>query len=148
MSNDKKATVEVKKPLKPSLAQAPKEFKKIIRIAEADLDGSQRLEHALSHIKGVSWSYAHALRNVIGLPNKKLADLSEEELHKVKEALAYPSKYGIPNWMLNRQKDLLSGRNMHLLSSDLVLAGKMDVKFLKTIKTYKGIRHSFNYKVR
>jgi len=149
MSNDKKPTAEVKKVVKQPLA-APKEmeFKKIIRVGESDLDGNHRLEHALSHIRGVSWSYAHAIRNVLGFPNKKLADVSEEEMTKIKEVLVNPTKYGIPVWMLNRRNDLISGKNMHLLSSDLVLAGKMDVKFLKTIKTYRGIRHSFNYKVR
>jgi len=150
MSDDKKPVAEVKKVAKPPLAAAPRpvEYKKIIRLGESDLDGGHRIEHALSHIRGVSWSYAHALRNVLGLQNKKLSDLSEEELNKIKDALMNPTKYGIPNWMLNRQKDLISGKSMHLLSADLVLAGKMDVKFLKTIKTYRGVRHSFNYKVR
>jgi small subunit ribosomal protein S13 len=150
MSDKEKTTPEIKKPLKPAPAQAvkPVEFKKIIRIADADIDGAQRFEHALSHIRGVSWAYAHAIRNALNLPNKKLADFSEEELNKVKECLMNPHKYGLPVWMYNRRKDINTGRDMHLLSSDLVLAGKMDVKFLKTIRTYRGVRHSFNYKVR
>lgn len=150
MSDEKKPVAGIKKPEKQPLAAAPKEmeFKKIIRIGESDLDGNQRIEHALSHIRGVSWAYAHAIRNSLGLPNKKIVELSEEELNRIKEALVNPAKFGIPTWMFNRRNDLISGKNMHLLSSDLVLAGKMDVKFLKTIKTYRGVRHSFNYKVR
>lgn len=149
MSNEKKVATEMKK-TKQLPAQAGKAAgeKKIIRIAETDLDGSQAIEHALSHIKGVNWSYAHAIRNALGLPNKKLAELSEEEINKVKEALVNPQKFGIPTWLYNRRKDLLTGKDFHLLASDLVLAEKMDVKFLKTIKTYRGIRHSYNYKVR
>jgi small subunit ribosomal protein S13 len=122
--------------------------RKIIRIAETDLDGNQRVEHALSHIRGVSWSYAHAIRNLAGMQNKKLADLSEEELNKIKGIMANPQTSGMPTWLLNRRRDLMSGKDMHILASDLVLAGKMDVKFMKTIRTYRGLRHSFNYKVR
>jgi len=147
MSIEKKPIPEVKRVQKGPIAPVYKE-KKIIRIAEADLDGSQRIEHALSHIKGISWSYAHAIRNVLGMPNKKLIDLSEDEINKIKSVMIDPEKHNVPIWMLNRQKDIETGKNLHLLSSDLVLSGKMDVKLLKTIRTYRGIRHSFNYKVR
>jgi small subunit ribosomal protein S13 len=153
MSSEKKPVSEVKRVQKgPILQKGPiapvyKE-KKIIRIAEADLDGSQRIEHALSHIKGISWSYAHAIRNVLGFQNKKLEDLSEEEINKIKSVMMNPEKHNVPTWLLNRQKDIITGKNLHLLSSDLILSNKLDVKLLKTIRTYRGIRHSFNYKVR
>ncbi len=124
------------------------EFKKIIRIAEADLDGSKRIEHALTSIRGVGWSYANAIRNVLGFENKKLSELSEEEIKKIKEVLESPEKFGIPMWMYNRRRDTKSGKDVHVISSDLELVNKMDIRRLKGLKTYRGVRHSYNYKVR
>ena len=140
-----KKKVESKTPKK---AKKPAEFKKIIRIAEADLDGNKKIEHALISVKGVSWAYAHAIRKALGFENVKLVDLSDEDIEKLRDALAHPHNYGIPSWIYNRQKDIATGRDMHLLSHDLILAGKMDVRRLKNIKAYRGVRHMFNYKVR
>ena len=124
------------------------EFKKIIRIAETDLDGSKKLEHALTSIKGISWSYARAIRNSLNLENIKLAELSEEDINKLKDILNNPEKFGIPSWLCNRQKDIKSGKDMHVLASDLELVKKMDIRRLKSLKNYRGKRHAFNYKVR
>jgi len=128
---------ETKKPKK----AATTEFKKIIRVAEADLDGNKKLEHGLTAIKGIGWSYANAIRKAIGFENKKIADLSGEEIAKIKDCLENPEKFGIPEWVLNRRKDRRTGSNFHLLSSSLILANNMDVKRLKIIKCYKGVRH-------
>ncbi|HDQ59608.1 MAG TPA: 30S ribosomal protein S13 [Candidatus Woesearchaeota archaeon] len=124
------------------------EFKKIIRVAEADLDGSKNLTHALTSIKGIGWSYANAVRKALQLENKKVADLSDEEIAKIKDCLQNPENFKIPEWVFNRRTDLVTGKNFHLLSSSLILSKSMDVKRLKQIKCYKGIRHMFNYKVR
>lgn len=139
-----------KKKSEPKTAKAPKqgEFKKVIRIAEADLDSNKKIEHALISIKGISWSYAHAIRKALGFDNVKLADLSDEDLDKIKKVLVNPKEYGIPSWLYNRQKDIVIGKDMHLLSHDLILAGKMDIRRLKNIRCYRGVRHFYNYKVR
>lgn len=124
------------------------EFKKIIRIAEADLDGERRLEHALTAIKGISWNYANAVRKVLDFENKKISEFSEEEIKKLKDCLENPTKYGIPKWVLNRRRDYRSGKNLHLLSSSLILSKDMDIKRLKNSKCYRGMRHRYGYKVR
>jgi len=126
----------------------PSVEKKIIRIAESDLDGSKKLEHALIGIKGVSWSYAHALREALNFENKPLGDFSEADIEKIKDALKNPQNYGLPSWVLNRRNDPFTGKSSHLLASDLILSQKMDIRFLKAIKCYRGVRHSFNYKSR
>jgi small subunit ribosomal protein S13 len=156
MSKEKITGKEAKSESKPasSKPQAPKPQQlsqtatKIVRIAESDLDGNKKLEHGLTKIKGVSWSYAHAVRNALGLPNKKIADLSDEEINKIREALGNPEKFGIPDWLCNRRTDPVTGKTMHILSSDLVLVGKIDVKRLKTMRCFRGIRHAYGYKVR
>ena len=133
---------EVKKPKKAV------EFTKIIRVAEADLDGNKRLEHALTSIKGVGWSYAHAIRKVLGFENKKVSELTDEDIAKIKDCLENPTKFNMPSWILNRRNDLRTGQDFHLLSSSLILSQNLDVKRLKSIRSYKGVRHMYNYKVR
>ena len=134
----------------PKTAKAPKkeEYKKIIRVAEADLDGSKKIEHALISIKGISWAYAHAIRKALGFENIKIAELSQEDIEKIKQVLADPQKFGIPSWLYNRQKDIATGKDLHISSSDIDLAGKMDVRRLKNMRCYRGVRHFYNYKVR
>ena len=43
--------------------------------------------------------------------------------------------------MLNRQKDFEVGKNKHLVGSDLDLRKEFDIKRLKKIKSYRGLRH-------
>jgi len=57
-------------------------------------------------------------------------------------------KFGIPNWMLNRRKDLETGKDLHLIGSDLEFRVKQDIEFMKSIKSWKGWRHSLGLKVR
>jgi len=160
MPEDKKGERQSEKPQKsdktdkkkappPQMAK-PKSMAevKIIRIAESDIEGNKKLEHALTKIKGISWSYARAIRKVLGFENKQIAAFTDEELEKVKDALSTPSKYNIPTWLYNKQKDPISGKNYHLLSSDLRLSNRTDIENLKKIKCYRGVRHIYNYKVR
>ncbi len=133
---------------KPSIRSKKPEFKQIIRIAEADLDGNKKLEHALISIKGISWAFAHAIRKSLNLDNVKLSELSQDDVEKLKNAIAKPQEFGIPSWIYNRQKDISIGKDMHLLSNDLILANRMDVRRLKTIRCYRGVRHFYNHKVR
>jgi small subunit ribosomal protein S13 len=148
MSDEKSESKKTKAAPKPLSAPRKEEFKKIIRIAEADLDGNKKVEHALTAIKGVSWAYAHAIRKVANINNVKFADLPDNDVERIKQVLAEPQKFGIPTFMYNRQKDVETGKDAHILSSDLVLVGRMDIRRLRNMRCYRGIRHNYNYKVR
>lgn len=128
--------------------QQPDEEIKIIRLSGSDIHGNKRIEHALTGVKGVSWAVAGAIRKAAGFENKKIGDLSDEELNKLKDVLSNPQKHGIPTWLFNKQKDRVTGKDYHLLSSDLLLSNRMEIEFLKKLRTYVGVRHMFKYKVR
>jgi small subunit ribosomal protein S13 len=74
--------------------------------------------------------------------------LSSADVEKIEDIITNPVKYGIPAWLLNRQKDLETGKDIHLLGSDLVLQTKNDIDQMKKIKSWKGFRHSYGLKVR
>ena len=126
-----------------------REFRHIVRVTDTDIDGSLKVGYALTKIKGVSISLANAVLKKAGInPEIRLGLLSEEQVRKIEDVLLNPAKYGIPSWLLNRRKDLETGKNLHLLSSDLVLRTKMDIDFMKKIKSWKGYRHAYGLKVR
>ncbi len=126
-----------------------REFRHIVRVTDTDIDGSLKVGYALTKIKGVSISLANAVLKKAGInPEIRLGLLSEEQVKKIEDVLLNPAKYGIPSWLLNRRKDLETGKDLHLLSSDLVLRTKMDIDLMKKIKSWKGYRHAYGLKVR
>jgi len=43
---------------------------------------------------------------------------------------------------MNRRKDRETGEHKHLLSSDLDLTKQFDIRAMRKIKSYKGVRHA------
>jgi small subunit ribosomal protein S13 len=126
-----------------------KEFRHITRIAETDLNGTLKVAHAISKIKGIGISMANAIARKSGVnPETRLGFLSEHDLEKLEDIIKNPTKYGFPEWLFNRQKDLETGKNLHLTGSDLVLQIKTDIDLMKATKSWKGYRHSYGLKVR
>ncbi len=122
---------------------------RIIRIISTDLRGDKPVEIAIRKIKGISWSFARAVRMVLNVPyDTKLQDLSEDQINKLVDIIQNPQKYGIPSWLYNRRKDIETGKDMHLVGGELELTQKLDIKRMIGMKSYKGVRHMFNYKSR
>ena len=71
---------------------------------------------------------------------KQVGYLTEEEVKKIESLIKNPES--IPDWMLNRQKDLKDGKSKHLVSGDLKLTKGFDIKRLQRIKSYRGLRHA------
>ena len=127
----------------------PKEFRYITRMAETDLEGTLKVVHAVCKIKGVGFSMARAIAEKGGVnPDARLGFLSETDLRKLESVIENPTKYDLPKWIYNRQKDLETGKNVHLTGSDLVLQTKTDIDLMKATKSWKGYRHSYGLKVR
>ena len=124
-------------------------FKYIVRVANTDLDGNKPIAFAMKKIKGISYSLASAVCSVAGVEkSKKSGNLEDSELAKIAEVISNPSKFGFPIWVFNRRKDPETGRDMHLLGGDLQFAKENDIKMMKKIKCYKGMRHSVGLPVR
>ncbi len=120
-----------------------------VRILATDIDSSKSLVIGLSKIRGVGYNFAHAVVSAIGYDkNKKLADLSEQEIEALEKAINDPASLKIPSWIYNRRRDLETGKDLHLTTSDLLFARKSDIDLLGEIKSYKGLRHARGLKVR
>ncbi len=125
------------------------EYKHIVRIANTDLDGNKPIANALTKIKGVGNHFANSICNVADIPhNSKTGNLTSEQISKLTDVLANPKKYDFPIWMLNRRKDPETGDNKHLLLADLTFIQDNDIKFLKKIRSYRGMRHALGQPTR
>ncbi|RLG05229.1 MAG: 30S ribosomal protein S13, partial [Thaumarchaeota archaeon] len=111
------------------MAAAREEFKLVVRFLGTDLDGSLKVPYALTRVKGIGIMLGYALARAAGIdPEKRLGYLSEEELRRLEEVAKDPLAHGIPPWLLNRRKDLLTGKDLHLYGSDLVYTIKEDIR--------------------
>ncbi len=142
---------EPTQPTQPAKPAAPKtpELKHLVRIANTDLDGKKTIGYALNKIKGVGIPFAHAVCRIANVNiNKKAGALSDAETKKIEDIVRNPIKSGIPSWMINRRYDSETGTDKHLLLGDLQYQIENDIKMMKKIKCYKGVRHILGQPVR
>jgi len=128
--------------------QAPKRQKHIVRVAETDLDGVKPVSTGIMEIRGVSHMFANAVAKVTPLADKKILDLSEDEIKQIEDIIYNPQKYNIPHWLFNRRFDPDTGLHKHFAVSNLQLTHTTDINKLKKMKCYKGIRHGLGLPVR
>ena len=134
-------------------AQKQQKATSIIRLGGADIDGDLSIERSLAEIKGVginlSRSFAYAIESKIGIAKAtKLGALSEEQIESVESVIKDPLKYGIPVYVLNRRKDMESGKDMHLIGNDLTFSVRQDVNRDVALRVWRGYRHQHGQKVR
>jgi len=125
------------------MVETKPEFSDLVRLVDKDIKGDVSVYAALTHVKGIDFMMANAICHVLNLNRtQKCGELTQEELDKIEDAMKHPEKYGVPAWLFNHKKDLETGTDKHLVASDLKLQQEMDVRFLKKIKVYRGVRHA------
>lgn len=129
------------------------ELKYIVRIIGKDLDGTKTVENSLCGIKGIGRRMGSIIgaqfkkeNNIVG--EKKLGELTEEEIKKLEDIINSPEKHGIPHWALNRRKEFETGEDKHKTMNDLDFALRTDFQRLAEIKSYRGLRHMWGLPVR
>lgn len=126
--------------------KTPKNEFRLVRIMSKDIEGKMNIYSGLTKIKGISWSFSNLICKKLGIDKKrKIGSLSEEEIKKITEFVKSPEA---PKFVLNRRFDFETGEDRHLTSSDLDLQKEFDIKRLKKIKSYRGVRHASNLPVR
>ena len=131
------------------MAEAQKDFKYIVRVANTDLNGNKKLIDSLRKIKGVGFMFANAICEFSGVqPNKQTGILTKQDVEKLEKVLKNPLSVGLPTWMLNRRKDYETGEDLHLVGSNLRYQLDNDLKSMKKLKSYRGMRHAYKLPVR
>lgn len=125
------------------------EYNHQLRIAGADCRGDLLLSHALTQIRGVGFRLASQICEKADLdPDMRCGYLTDDEIQLIEDILSNCLAFNIPSWMLNRQKDLITGEDLHLTSTDLIDSLRLDVDREKKTRSYRGIRHYFGLPVR
>ena len=125
------------------------ELKYFVRIANTDLDGNKSIGNSLIKIKGISFMLSHAICKAAKIKGtKKTGYLSDDEVSRIDEALKEPANHNLPSWLFNRRRDPEDNGDRHLIGTTLSFTQDNDVKMMKKIKSYKGIRHSLGLPVR
>lgn len=126
----------------------PQDDVRIIRILGKDIYGNKKVLAGLNNIKGISWILSNAICTKLKIDkNKRIDELSEDELKKIEEFLS-SSESELYDFLKNRRNDRETGKNKHLITNDLDLQKEFDVKRMKKVKSYKGVRHSLGQPVR
>ena len=126
-----------------------REFQHIIRFAGTDIEGTQPVTYALTNVKGIGITLASVIIEKSGIsPEARMGFLSVTEVEKIEDVIKNPTNYGVPKWLLNRRKDMETGKDLHLLGTDLIVQTKDDIDQMKKIRSWKGFRHSYGLKVR
>ena len=119
-----------------------KQEEKLVRILSKDIEGKMTLYAGLAKIKGISWAMSNAICRKLKLDKKrKIGSLKESEIKKIEQ---FAKETILPKYLLNRRNDFTSGEDKHLVGSDLDLVKEFDIKRLKKIKSYRGLRHASN----
>ena len=103
----------------------------------------------LTQIRGVGYMFANTILNVLKInPNQRIGYLSPEQVNSIESIIKNPSASNFPSWFLNRRKDVETGEDKHLLTSDIAFTVRNDVEREKTSGSWRGYRHMFGLKVR
>ena len=127
----------------PNRKSAASEFRNLVRIIDVDIPGDVSIFMAMTKVKGISFMLANAVANTLHLNRtEKCGNFSQQEVDKIEDVMKNPVKYNLPKWLFNRRKDRETGEDKHLVGSDLDFAKNMDIRFLKKIRVYRGMRHA------
>uniref|UniRef100_A0A5F9CV23 Small ribosomal subunit protein uS13 n=1 Tax=Oryctolagus cuniculus TaxID=9986 RepID=A0A5F9CV23_RABIT len=88
----------------------PEKFQHILRVLNTNIDGRRKIAFAITAIKGVGRRYAHVVLRKADIDlTKRAGELTEDEVERVITIMQNPRQYKIPDWFLNRQKDVKDG---------------------------------------
>ena len=121
----------------------------MVRIVGNDIPGERKMIVGLTQIRGVGYMFANTILNFLKInPNERIGYLSSEQIKSIENVIKNPSTSNFPSWFLNRRKDVETGEDKHLITSDIAFTVRNDIEREKTVGSWRGIRHMFGLKVR
>lgn len=138
----------------PEAGEAEQGIRGVVRIAGKDLPGQMPLVRALMYVKGIGHSLrrpvAMFISKKMGIPmDVKIGTLTYEQVEEIDRILSKEIHDGnFPAFLLNRRKDMETGKNLHLITNELDLAVRQDIARKKKNGSWQGYRHKRGKKVR
>ena len=124
------------------------DIKHLVRISGTDLQGKRSVLFAMTGIKGINRRVARILVLHSGVdPKATIGYLDDAEIEKLQLSVDSITNI-IPTWMMNKQNELLSGDNKHVIGNDIYMSLTEDLNTMKKTRSYKGLRHDRGLRVR
>ncbi len=125
------------------------EYRHIVRIVGNDIPGAKKVVVGLTQIKGIGHNFATAVLDVLKIDvNSNVGFLTEPQVHAIEKLITDPKSANFPAWFLNRRKDIDTGNDMHLLTSDIPFTLRNDIERERVTNSWRGYRHLYGLKVR
>jgi len=125
------------------------EYRHIVRIVGNDIPGERKVLVGLTQIKGIGYMFANAILDSLKISsNANVGNLTDEQVQSIERVILDPRAANFPTWFLNRQKDVETGKDMHLITSDIEFTIRNDVERERITSSWRGYRHMFGLKVR
>ena len=103
----------------------------------------------LTQIKGLGFMFATAILDTLKInPNSNIGNLTDENVQAIEKVITDPIANNIPIWFLNRRKDIETGADLHLLTSDIPFTLRNDIERERITASWRGYRHLSGLKVR
>jgi len=132
-----------------NLAYLSTQYENLIRILGNDIPGEKKILVGLTQIRGVGIMFANAIISHLKIePNSNIGHLNVDQVESIEKVIQNPESFNFPIWFLNRRKDPDTGKDMHLVTSDIALNVRNDVEREKSVFSWRGYRHMFGLKVR
>jgi len=125
------------------------QYENLIRILGNDIPGERKILVGLTQIRGVGIMFANSIVNHLKIdPNSKIGYLNGEQVASIEKVIENPDSANFPIWFLNRRKDAETGKDLHLVTSDIAFNVRNDIEREKSVFSWRGYRHMFGLKVR
>merc|ERR1711973_1062446 len=119
----------------------PNQFQHILRVMNTNIDGKTKIMYAMTSIKGVGRRFSNICLKKADIDmNKRAGELSDEEVERLVTIMQNPRQYKIPDYYLNRPKDVKDGKYSQILANGLENKLREDLERLKKIKAHRGLR--------
>ena len=132
-----------------NLAYLSSEYENLIRIIGNDIPGEKKTLIGLTQIRGLGYMFANSILQILKInPDSRIGTLSPEQVSSIEKIIEDPKSANFPTWFLNRQQDVETGADLHLVTSDIAFNIRNDVEREKGVFSWRGYRHMYGLKVR
>ena len=132
-----------------SFAYLSTQYENLIRILGNDIPGEKKTLIGLTQIRGIGYMFANSMLQILKInPDSRIGTLSAEQVSLIEKMIQDPKSQNFPIWFLNRQKDIETGDDLHLVTSDIAFNLRNDIEREKGVFSWRGYRHMYGLKVR
>ena len=105
--------------------------------------------YALTAIKGVGRRFSNLICKKAEIDmNKRAGELKPDEIERLVAIISNPLQFKVPQWFLNRQKDIRTGKYSQITANTLDTKLREDIERMKKMRSHRGLRHWWGIRVR